>query len=526
MDLLNNLAFTRNVEPASSREPRRNLYDDADEAALSFPSLLQANTRQEATREAQGRNPEASSSPDSRQNRIGERETVNEAQRPRPRRGASSEGQTATKQPSDPERALGPAGQTAGGETSQTAVEGEAGPLGNATDVPQEGTEAAAQALTEQAKAAGRAAVPNVQAGGSITRSEAAMKAEESAALTRVDSAGSEQALAALGVAPDEAEGAEETDLEGLPGIDADNEMRDMEVLADDELDMEIQTPIESSQTAANSGTTTDAEGEVPGDAPGEAPLEAPLEAQEEAREEAVAEAGSETLAEVAQQLPGAAQSARQSYQQTQIPVDKIDGEITLADLDLSSGDGFQSLNSRDSMFSTLMSLGRQDTHAIAADIRTQVAQNVLNHLQEDLSGEKLTLKLNPGNLGQVEVQFQAVDDKLNIVMSADGERAEKALQEGTRELADSIGEKSSRFNVVDVRVDGRSTEPGRQDTRQQDTRQQDTRQQDSGQQDSRRERDSEQQQQQQNQQQGLHQQHNHPHQTGAGEWAAFHLGG
>lgn len=207
---------------------------------------------------------------------------------------------------------------------------------------------------------------------------------------------------------------------------------------------------------------------------------------------------------------PGALQKAQRSYQQPQAAPAGAEAQLTLGDLDLDSGNP-DSFGDR-ATGKLLQTTGTAERNTqLAASVRRQVSARVVEHLRNEMAGEKLTLRLNPEKLGQVEIRFEALDDRLTITMSAESRPAEQALQEGSRELADSIGDKSARFNLVDVRVDHGRQDQGRQEARQQDGR---------------RERDSQHQDQSQHGGQQEQRRQGAPHQTGAGEWAAFHLGG
>jgi len=99
-------------------------------------------------------------------------------------------------------------------------------------------------------------------------------------------------------------------------------------------------------------------------------------------------------------------------------------------------------------------------THSQAASIRSQVLSQAAGKLEEIPGGQKMTLHLNPEKLGQVELHFEARDNRLEIIMTASGPEAEKALQEGAKDLADKMTDRQGRWQVVDIRVE----------TRQQDT--------------------------------------------------------
>ncbi|PID80536.1 hypothetical protein CSA17_04080 [bacterium DOLJORAL78_65_58] len=206
---------------------------------------------------------------------------------------------------------------------------------------------------------------------------------------------------------------------------------------------------------------------------------------------------------------------AKQKYAQSQIRTDAEESRLTLADLGLDSASldsgSLDTFSGREHLAIDLKSAALKG-NALQQHIRNQVSRQVVDHLRSTMAGEKLTLRLNPEELGQVEIHLHALDEKLTISLSAESKQAETALKEGSRELADSIGEKSSRFNLVEVRVaTGSRQDQGRNETQQDDPR----RERENGQDPSRHQ-----------DQPGRRQQQTPHHQIGADEWAAFHLGG
>ena len=117
---------------------------------------------------------------------------------------------------------------------------------------------------------------------------------------------------------------------------------------------------------------------------------------------------------------------------------------------------------------------GTIDT-ATAQNIRQQVSAQVSSRLEEIVGSQKITIRLNPESLGQVELNFETKDDRLNLVITASSLEAESALQENMKDLADRIVERSARFAQVDVRVEIKDGADNRQDNKQdqkQDSRQ------------------------------------------------------
>jgi flagellar hook-length control protein FliK len=104
----------------------------------------------------------------------------------------------------------------------------------------------------------------------------------------------------------------------------------------------------------------------------------------------------------------------------------------------------------------TAAQLRAQGNGASAASIRSQVAEQISRGLLNGKGEEKLTIRLNPEELGQVDVELRAVNDRLTVTLRAATPEAEQALRSGARELTDSIIERSGRFQHVEVRVESR----------------------------------------------------------------------
>ncbi len=206
---------------------------------------------------------------------------------------------------------------------------------------------------------------------------------------------------------------------------------------------------------------------------------------------------------------------AKQKYEQSQIRTEAAESRVTLADLGLDSASldsgSLDTFSGRENLAIAMKNAALKG-NALQQHIRNQVSRQVVDHLRSTMAGEKLTLRLNPEELGQVEIHLHALDEKLTISLSAESKRAETALKEGSRELADSIGEKSSRFNLVEVRVATGSRQDQGRNAAQQD--------------DPRKERENGQDPSRHQDQPGRRQQQTPHHQTGAAEWVAFHLGG
>lgn len=107
------------------------------------------------------------------------------------------------------------------------------------------------------------------------------------------------------------------------------------------------------------------------------------------------------------------------------------------------------------------------------SNIRQQVVQQIATGAAGAQGVEKMTLQLNPENLGQVEIRFEGAGDKLSVTLIASGKEAEQALREGVKEVADAIVERSGRWQQVDIKVEQRDIEDRRHD-RGQDSRKND----------------------------------------------------
>jgi len=110
-------------------------------------------------------------------------------------------------------------------------------------------------------------------------------------------------------------------------------------------------------------------------------------------------------------------------------------------------------------------------TTGAATDVARSVRQQVVRQVAGRLAGlggqDKVTIKLNPESLGQLELKFAAKDDRLSVVITASGAEAEAALQDNLKDLTDRIVERSTRFSHVEVRVETKDGAESRQDGKQ-----------------------------------------------------------
>ncbi len=198
--------------------------------------------------------------------------------------------------------------------------------------------------------------------------------------------------------------------------------------------------------------------------------------------------------------------NAQKMYQQPSVSTENgATAKATLADLDLDSGTTNSQQQKQDAVSKLLATT--TSTTVSKSNIKGQVLSKVVKHLQDEMGREKLTIRLNPEKLGLVEIQFQAKGDNLNIIMNASNPEAEGVIKEGARELAENIADKSMRWNLVEVRVDSKGQDQQKSDARQNE----------------RKEKQEDESKHHHHGQQNKNEQQNS---TGAGEWAAYHLGG
>ena len=100
-----------------------------------------------------------------------------------------------------------------------------------------------------------------------------------------------------------------------------------------------------------------------------------------------------------------------------------------------------------------------------AANVHTQVLQQVSGSLVSGRDEQKLTIQLHPESLGQVDAELNASQDRLSLVLRASTPEAANALRANMRELTENIIERATRFQHVDIRVelrDGAEPRPER----------------------------------------------------------------
>lgn len=101
----------------------------------------------------------------------------------------------------------------------------------------------------------------------------------------------------------------------------------------------------------------------------------------------------------------------------------------------------------------------------VPVEVRARLAADIAAGFTERGGVQTLSLKLEPGHLGKVEVRLQATGDHLSVKITAASKESEAALRENIRDLGDAIQEKTGRFQTVDVRVNLKSEgDSGRRD--------------------------------------------------------------
>jgi hypothetical protein len=98
--------------------------------------------------------------------------------------------------------------------------------------------------------------------------------------------------------------------------------------------------------------------------------------------------------------------------------------------------------------------VGAGDLHVM---LNSRVAGAVAARFSDRGGVQNLTLKLDPGHLGRVEVQLRARGDHLAVRITATSNESEAALRENIKDLSEAIQDKTGRFQQVDVKVDLRA---------------------------------------------------------------------
>lgn len=90
----------------------------------------------------------------------------------------------------------------------------------------------------------------------------------------------------------------------------------------------------------------------------------------------------------------------------------------------------------------------------ISTGFGSRLASEIAAHYSSRDGIQTLTMKLEPGNLGQVDVRLQAKADHLSVQLRAANPESEAALRENIKELTEAIQKRTGRFQHIEVRVD------------------------------------------------------------------------
>lgn len=107
------------------------------------------------------------------------------------------------------------------------------------------------------------------------------------------------------------------------------------------------------------------------------------------------------------------------------------------------------------------------DRSAVYQQVRGQVLRQFVGDFQSTGDTEKVSIRLNPENLGKLEITFTAIDDQLKVAVEAKGPEAEAAIRENLKDLTEAILDRSNRFQHVDIKVELRDGSDQRQDQKQ-----------------------------------------------------------
>ncbi len=104
------------------------------------------------------------------------------------------------------------------------------------------------------------------------------------------------------------------------------------------------------------------------------------------------------------------------------------------------------------------------------ARVLEQVLDQLLVREAEPGGHERLTLKLEPPELGRVEVRLEVIGGRLEVTLSAETHEAESALRSRSHELVQGLAARGGRWTDVQVRLErqeGQGRQEQRQETRQ-----------------------------------------------------------
>jgi flagellar hook-length control protein FliK len=110
--------------------------------------------------------------------------------------------------------------------------------------------------------------------------------------------------------------------------------------------------------------------------------------------------------------------------------------------------------------------VGISGTAADPAHVLEQVLDQLLGREAEAGGQERLTLKLDPPELGRVEVRLEVVGGRLEVTLRAETHEAESALRSRSHELVEGLVARGGRWTDIQVRLERQET-GGRQGQRQ-----------------------------------------------------------
>ncbi|MBU8869865.1 MAG: flagellar hook-length control protein FliK, partial [Gemmatimonadales bacterium] len=143
--------------------------------------------------------------------------------------------------------------------------------------------------------------------------------------------------------------------------------------------------------------------------------------------------------------------------------LDKHAGSFAMESFSQPAGLGVQPPGSRVESVTIGSTTPTEASPSRSKNIQNQVAKHIATHASGTNGLQKMTLQLNPENLGKVEIQIQGSDDKLSVVITASGREAEQSLRDGVKELVGGIMERSGRWQQVDIRVEQKESDSRRQ---------------------------------------------------------------
>ena len=85
---------------------------------------------------------------------------------------------------------------------------------------------------------------------------------------------------------------------------------------------------------------------------------------------------------------------------------------------------------------------------------RTQIAEQLLPVAEQTSGPQRITLHLDPPQLGKLEVQLLQEENRLTVIFQTASPETELALREGSRELAEILLTQGRNWSEVQVRTE------------------------------------------------------------------------